>query len=104
MPTKKTVTISIQGGTISCTPDGGNVRAQQLTQLKWECDEDFTLTFGLLDGKNTPAWPFQQPPAGKQKPFVGTLKGVAPGAQAPAYKYTITIGGQQLDPIIIVDK
>jgi hypothetical protein len=106
MPAQNTITIQVKNGKISCTPLGGNVRARQLTALEWDCDEDFSLAFALLDGKDTPAWPFQhaQPPVAKRdRPFTGTLKRIEPGTEPPAYKYTITVGRHRLDPIIIVD-
>lgn len=99
------INISVQKGQISCSPSGGNVRARQLSELQWDCDEEFSLSFALLDGSNSPAWPFQRPQATpRAKHFAGTLKSIPHGEQAPAYKYTVTVGSQQLDPIIIVDK
>ena len=40
----------------------------------------------------------------RAKQFAGTLKAIPPREQAPAYKYSVTVGNQRLDPIIIVDK
>lgn len=99
------ITISVQQGQISLSPNGGNVRLRQLHELQWDCEEDFSLSFALLDGQNTPAWPFQRPQATpRAKQFAGTLKAIPPREQAPAYKYSVTVGNQRLDPIIIVDK
>ena len=107
MPTNKAITITVTNGYISCNPSGGHIRARQQARLEWDCDEGFTLAFALLDGNNTPAWPFKdppQPPAQKTTSFIGTLRDVGPNEEAPAYKYSITVGNQTLDPIIIVDK
>jgi hypothetical protein len=99
------LSISVQNGQISCSPDGGHVRVRQLSELQWDCDEEFSLSFVLLDGQNTPAWPFQRPlVTPRARHFAGTLKAILPGEPAPAYKYTVTVGSQQLDPVIIVDK
>jgi hypothetical protein len=106
MPVPKPIKISVENGKINCS-DGGHVRTHRLARIEWGCNEDFTLTFAKLDGKNTPAWPFReppQPPVPKGKSFKGTLKDVGPEEEAPAYKYTIIVGTHKLDPIIIVDK
>lgn len=99
------MSISVQEGRISCSPNGGHVRVRQLSELRWDCEEDFSLSFALLDGHDTPAWPFQRPlVTPRARHFAGTLKAIPPGEMAPAYKYTVMVGSQQLDPIIIVDK
>jgi hypothetical protein len=99
------ITISVEKGQISLSPNGGNVRLRQLHELQWDCEEDFSLSFALLDGMNTPAWPFQRPQATpRAKHFAGTLKAIPAGEQAPAYRYTVIVGSQRHDPIIIVDK
>ena len=105
---KITISIPASTGTIQCSPDGGHVRARQGADVEWDCkDDDFTLSFTLLDGRS--AWPFADPP---QPPvfqwtsrFRGKLAEVSTDPP-PAYKYTIRtkVTGQVLDPIIIVDK
>lgn len=97
------INIQIRNGTILCTPNDGHARARQRTALEWVSkDEEFTLSFALLGGGS--AWPFNEPEQGAfpSKHFKGTLKGVS--GDAPAYKYTVRVGGKLLDPIIIVDK
>jgi hypothetical protein len=104
MPTQKNVTITVQNGKIECS-GGGYVRTQRLGRISWECDEEFTLAFETL-ADHRPAWPFRHPnpPFVQTRSFAGELKDVGPDDQAPAYKYTVTIGNHKLDPIIIVDK
>jgi hypothetical protein len=105
MPVPKIITIQVKNGAISCS-HGGHVRTHRLGEIEWNCAEDFTLAFARLDARSTPAWPFKHPPGPfkKTKSFKGTLHDVGPDEEAPAYKYTVTVGNQSLDPIIIVDK
>ena len=97
------INIQIRNGTIVCTPNDGHVRAPHRTALEWVGkEEEVTLSFVLLGGGS--AWPFNESQHGAfpTKHFRGTLKDVS--GDAPAYKYTVRMGGKLLDPIIIVDK
>jgi hypothetical protein len=104
--------ILIQGGKITCTPGNGNGRFRQGTAMQWDSNETCTLLFYTYDSnKQVPDWPFEgnapTPPQVAVQPgtpFVGTLKPVASGQEAPSYAYSIKAGSQVLDPIIIVDK
>lgn len=97
--------INVASGAISCSPNGGHVRAVQGTRLDWKSShEQFSLKFALLDGLSTPAWPFvEAEPSWPVLEFMGTLKPIT-GDNQPAYKYAVVIGSKELDPIIIVDK
>ena len=99
-----TIRIHVTAGAITCTPNGGHLRVPQGSELEWVSgDEQFTLTFqGLTGGGN---WPFDGP--GPTQPcthFKARLRSLDPGEPAPAYKYSVAVGGKVLDPIVIVDK
>jgi len=97
------IQINVKSGTITCSPSV--VRALQNSTVAWKSNEEFTLTFQALDGTGPVPWPFVGPePSWPRSSFQGNLNAIAAGAQAPAYKYTVMVGGKALDPIIIVDK
>ena len=57
---------------------------------------------------NLPRWPFEgrQPPhdiVGPTEWFEGTLSGEL-GSPATGFKYTVSVGNLQLDPIVIIDR
>jgi hypothetical protein len=97
--------IDVTSGTVSCSPNGGHVRAVQGARVDWKSPhEQFALKFEVLDGSGTTAWPFiEAEPTWPVQDFQGTLKPIT-GGDAPAYKYTVVSGSKELDPIIIVDK
>jgi hypothetical protein len=100
-----TINIHLKNGAISCTPNDGHVRARHGSVLEWvSAGEEFTLSFQLLGGGS--AWPFQGPaPQQPTRHFKAALLPLgADTAEAPAYKYSVTVGGKVLDPIVIVDK
>lgn len=102
---KTLTTIEIDNkGNLQCTPDDGHVRAPKGTQLEWQSNVEFTLSFMQLGGGST--WPFAERQPAEFEPtkhFKGTLAdlGTYP---PPAYKYTVRAAGKVLDPIIIVDE
>jgi hypothetical protein len=103
------IQIDVTNGVITCAPGDGYVRTVHSTQIAWtSTGEEFTLTFQLLGGDGSPVWPFVEPqPAWPVRAFQGTLtalNGDPPPNQRPAYKYTVVVGANRLDPIIIVDK
>lgn len=97
------VSIHIAEGTLWATPNGGAVRGQAGSAVKWTCDTQFTLTFTQLGGTSEPLGVI---PAklvcGK---WEAEVRLPASGALPPYYEYTITSAdGLTLDPIVIVDK
>lgn len=102
------IKIDVTSGVITCSPKAGLVRAVQKSSVAWKCDEQFTLKFQVLGGDGTAVWPFvEAQPTWPVLAFQGTLQplvGDPPSDQRPAYKYTVIVGGNKLDPIIIVDK
>jgi len=107
--TMTNIEVDVTGGAITCSPKGGHVRALHGTRLAWKSPhEQFTLSFEALDGSGTRTWPFVEPePTWPVLAFQGTLKpmtGDPAPDQRPVYKYTVVIGNNVLDPIIIVDK
>jgi hypothetical protein len=100
-----TIHIHLKNGALSCTPNDGHVRARHGSVLEWVSqDEEFTLSFQLLGGGS--AWPFQgEAPRQPTRHFRAALQLLgADAGDAPAYKYSVTVGGKVLDPIVIVDK
>lgn len=101
------ITVHVQKGVISCTPQGGSVLAARGDQVEWKSNggngEPFTLIF--TDFKTGAAvWPFSTPPQQPNWPvttFTGTL---AQGSIPVYFKYTVKVGSWEFDPIIIVDK
>ena len=98
------VRIQVASGTITCTPQGGNVHPKsKRAEIQFASGgEAFTLEFSKLDGGDK-FWPFTTAePSWPTTNFKGELKDLAPPAMY--IKYKITVGGKVLDPIIIVDE
>jgi hypothetical protein len=117
------VDISVQNNTLVVGVNGGNVTGAPDDRIIWRAGngvKTFTLQFFQLGAE--PAaneerkrimvqdlfpWPFTgEPPrggiVGPTERFEGTLTG--PSVPATAFKYSITVGNLQLDPVVIVDR
>jgi hypothetical protein len=100
------IVIHSDSGTVWATPNGGALRANENTKVRWESDarHPFTLTFEQLGGFEVAWGPLKSTLQGG-KQVVDAITPRAPeGAQAPFYEYTVHIGKLILDPIIIIDK
>ena len=127
MATNEQVTeieISIQNNTLVVGVNGGNVTGGPGDTVIWRAGEgvrEFTLQFFQLAAEpaansececievaDLSRWPFSEPPmppnatVGPTRLFRGTLAGKA--TPATAFKYMVTAGNLQLDPIIIIDR
>ncbi len=117
------IDISIQNNTLIVGVNGGNVTGAPGDTVVWRAAAgvtEFTLQFFQLAAEPAASavcdriqvaelsrWPFAEPPprhgvVGPTNSFRGTLAGKA--APATAFKYMITVGNLQLDPIIIIDR
>ena len=118
------LTISIQDNTLIIGENGGNVTGGAGDVVVWRVVEgvpNFTLQFFRLVSEpkaNTasrpvrvadePNWPFSEPApppggiVGPTRHFRGTLAANIP--LATAFKYTVTAGNLQIDPIVIFDR
>jgi hypothetical protein len=117
------VDISVQNNTLVVGVNGGNVTGAPDDRIIWRAGngvKTFTLQFFQLGAE--PAaneeckriavqdlfpWPFTgEPPrggiVGPTERFEGTLTGHS--VPATAFKYSITVGNLQLDPVVIVDR
>ena len=102
------ITVHVEKGVISCTPNGGSVLAKPGDQVEWKSNggngEPFTLSFTNFKTSAAGVWPFSTPPKAPNWPvttFTGTL---AQGSIPVYFKYTVKVGGLEFDPVIIVDK
>lgn len=117
------IDISVQNNTLVVGVNGGNVTASAGDTVLWRAGEgvaSFTLQFFSLvaepaanedcdevDVADQPRWPFTgEPPrngiVGPTQAFEGKLKGRSD--PAVAFKYCVTVGNLQIDPVIIVDR
>ncbi len=117
------IDISIQNNTLIVGVNGGNVTGAPGDAIVWRAANgvpEFTLQFFQLAAEpavnvacdrimvaELSRWPFAEPSprhgiVGPTKSFRGTLAGKA--VPATAFKYMITVGNLQLDPIIIIDR
>jgi hypothetical protein len=104
------VELKMDHGTLYAIPDAGHVRACDGDTLEFRADFPFKVEFTRLTGTSAPPEDGQAAPTGNgpKHSLSRTLDAAVDGA-APAYKYTIKVGGgasgvKVLDPIIIVDK
>jgi hypothetical protein len=116
------IDISVQNNTLIVGVNGGNVTGASGDTIVWRAGSDapaFTLQFFRLaaepaakadcepiDVAELPRWPFAEPAppngsVGPTRTFSGTLAGKAP--PATAFKYYVSVGNLQLDPIVILD-
>jgi hypothetical protein len=117
------VIISIQNNALVVGVNGGNVTGAPNDKIIWRAGagvNTFTLQFFQLgaepaaneEHKRTVVrdlfpWPFKgEPPrggiVGPTESFEGTLTGNS--VPARAFKYAITVGNLNLDPVVIVDR
>jgi hypothetical protein len=122
-PTVTEIDVSIQNNTLIVGVNGGNVTGAPGDSVIWRAGtgvQQFTLQFFRLaaepagrhpgkpiDVAGLSGWPFAEPPpqqsiVGPTRLFRGTLHGDS--NPAVAFKYTITVGNLQLDPIVILDR
>jgi hypothetical protein len=118
------VAICVQDNTLIVGVNGGHVTGTPGDIIEWRATEgvqQFTLQFFRLateppgDAKyervkvaELPHWPFSDPPppphgiVGPTEFFRGTLAGNV--TSPTAFKYTVTAGNLQVDPIVIIDR
>jgi hypothetical protein len=116
--------ISVQDNTLIVGENGGNVTGGAGDTVSWRAGDQvphFTLQFFRLAAESKSnsgdkpvnvvelsSWPFSEPappPSGIVGPtrfFCGKLAPNIP--PATAFKYTVTVGNLQLDPIVIFDR
>lgn len=118
------VAVCVQENTLIVGVNGGHVTGAPGDTVEWQATEgvqEFTLQFFRLAPEppsgaeykgvqvaELPHWPFSDPPppphgiVGPTQSFCGTLAGnVTPST---AFKYTVTAGNLQVDPIVIIDR
>jgi hypothetical protein len=118
------VDISVQNNTLIIGENGGNITGISGDTILWRAVDGvphFTLQFFRLAAEPSAhsaarpipvaelsGWPFADPPpppsgiVGPTRFFRGTLAGNIP--PATAFKYTVTVGNLQVDPIVIFDR
>jgi len=117
------VDISIQNNTLIVGVNGGNVTAAPGDRVIWRAGhgvQTFTLQFFQLGAEpaaneerkrvlvqDLDPWPFEgnPPPGGIVGPteqFQGILD--ANSDPATAFKYSVSVGNLQVDPVVIVDR
>jgi hypothetical protein len=117
------IDISVQNNTLVVGVNGGNVTAAPGDTVLWRAADGvdlFTLQFFSLVPEpaaneeceeivvaDQPRWPFKGEPPGNG--IVGptqAFEGILTGASTPAmaFKYCVTVGNLQIDPVVIVDR
>lgn len=117
------IEISVLNNTLVVGVNGGNVTGEPGDRVVWLAGdgvEEFTLQFFRLVPEPTanedcdeiavadqPHWPFSQDRprngiVGPTDEFEGTLMGES--KPASGFKYCVTAGNLQLDPVVIIDR
>jgi hypothetical protein len=117
------IDIYVQNNTLIVGVNGGNITGAPGDTVVWSAGEGvetFTLQFFRLaaepaanvdcdriDVAKLSRWPFAGSPplngvVGPVDNFAGVLSGS--GQPATAFKYTVSVGNLQLDPIVILDR
>ena len=117
------IDVSVLNNTLVVGVNGGNVTGEPGDTILWQAGdgvENFTLQFFRLVPEPTanedcdevsvaeePHWPFAESPprhgiVGPTDKFEGTLMGES--KPASAFKYCVTAGNLQIDPVVIIDR